>query len=89
MNQKEYRLGMEKLNNQGCSMKIIEYNNCLDIVVEFNDRYKHRVHTNYQAFERGGIRNPYCPNVFGVGIIGSKYTCKLIKIWLTYCFCNS
>lgn len=73
ISKKEYRLGMEKLNNQGCLMKIVEYNNCRDIIVEFNDKYKCRVHTNYQSFEKGKVSNPYYPNVFEVGIIGNKY----------------
>lgn len=39
------RLGQEKLNNQGSLMKIVEYNNSSDIVVEFQDDYKARVST--------------------------------------------
>lgn len=67
------RLGEEKLNNQDCLMKIIEYNNANDIVVEFQDEYMTKIHTNYQAFSNGSVKNPYHPSLFGVGIIGNKY----------------
>lgn len=52
-----HRLGEERLNNQGCLMKIVEYNSANDITVEFQDKYKTRVHTSYQAFSKGGVRN--------------------------------
>ena len=35
----------EKYNNQGCLMKIVEYNKSNDIIVEFQDEHKTRVHT--------------------------------------------
>lgn len=53
------RLGEERFNNQGCLMKIIEYKRAVDIVVEFQDEYKAQVHTNYKAFSKGGVRNPF------------------------------
>lgn len=67
------KLYEEKLNNQGSPMKIVIYNDRTDIVVEFQDEYKARVHTNYGNFQRGIVKNPYLPTVFGVGIIGTKY----------------
>lgn len=70
---KTNRLYETKLNSQGSLMKIIEYNNATDITVEFQDKYKTRVCTNYSNFKKGSIKNPYLPTVFGVGIIGTKY----------------
>ena len=67
------RLGEIRLNNQGCLMKIVEYNNCKDIIVEFQDEHKGIVHTVYQAFYNGRVKNPYFNSVFGVARIGSKY----------------
>lgn len=67
------RFGEEKLNNQGCLMKIIKYNGCDDIVVEFQDEYKGRVHTTYNHFLSNGVKNPYSPSIFNVGIVGNKY----------------
>ena len=75
--QKEQRLGEEKYNNQGCLMKIVEYNNCDNIFVEFQDEFKCKIHSKYSHFLSGGIRNPYYPNVFNVGIVGNKYPAKI------------
>ena len=71
------RLYEEKLNNQGCLMKIIEYNNSSDIVVEFQDEYKHRVNTIYANFKIGSVKNPYHPSLYGVGILGTKYRARI------------
>lgn len=71
------RINEEKYNNQGCLMKIVIYNNTNDIIVEFQDKYRGRVHTNYQAFSRGGVKNPYYPTVYGAGMIGTKYKMKI------------
>ena len=77
------RLGEEKFNNQHCLMKIVEYNNCDNITVEFQDDYKTKIKTNYQAFLKGNVKNPYYPSVCGIGIIGVKYpvsiNCKATK----------
>ena len=67
------RVGEEALNKQGCLVKIIEYNNANDIVVEFQDKYKARVHTKYCHFLSGDIKNPYYPSVLGVGMKGCLY----------------
>lgn len=67
------RLFEENLSNEGYLMKIVQYNHCKDIVVEFQDEYKARVHTSYRWFTLGTIKNPYHPSVYGVGIVGNKY----------------
>ena len=54
-------------------MKIIEYNNCDDIIVEFQDEYRAKVKTQYGHFKSGEIKNPYYKSVFGVGMVGNKY----------------
>lgn len=71
--QKNKRLGEEKLNNQGCLMKIVEYNNASNIVIEFQDEYKTKINAQYSHFVRGQIKNPYHSSIYGVGMIGSKY----------------
>lgn len=63
----------EKYNSQGNLMKIVEINSQSDIIVEFQDKYKARVHTNYGNFQRGFVKNPYHPMVYGVGVVGNKY----------------
>lgn len=71
------RLGEEKSNNQNCSMKIVKYNKYDDIIVEFQDKYKAEVHTTYNNFKKGNVKNPYHPSVYGIGIIGVKYQAKI------------
>lgn len=83
MDLKHSRLYEEKLNNQNCLMKIVEYNKSSNIVVEFQDDYKFRVKNTYSNFKKGCIKNPYYPSLYGVGVIGSKYlvsnNCKNTK----------
>ena len=70
--QKIERLGKEKHNNQGCLMKIVEYNNATNIVIEFQDEYKTKIKSAWKEFSNGGIKNPYYPEVYGIGIVGNK-----------------
>lgn len=76
-------IGETKYNNQGCLMEIVEYNNSTDIVVEFQDKNRTRVKTQYCNFKSGSIKNPYYPSVYGIGITGNKYprsiNCKVTK----------
>lgn len=82
---KEQRLGEIKYNNQGCLMKIIEYNKSTDIIVEFQDERKAKVQTRYNNFERGQVENPFFPSVYGHGILGnescSSANTKEYKAW--------
>lgn len=88
--QKIERLGEKRYNYQGCLMKIVKYNKSIDIIVEFQDEYKAKVHASYQYFLLGNVKNPYYPSVCGVGIIGDKYPISIngnltkeYKIWLS------
>lgn len=72
--QKENRFGLIKKNNQGCLMKIVEYNTSKNIIVEFQDDYHYRVKTKFINFTNGNIKNPYFTSVFGIGIIGNEKT---------------
>lgn len=71
--QKESRLGETITNKQGCLVKIIEYNNYSDILVEFQDKYKYKARTSYKEFKNGVVKNWYHPSVYGIGIVGEKY----------------
>ena len=64
------RTGETNMSNEGCAMKIVEYNNALDIVIEFQDEHKYRTHTSYQAFKKGECKNPFYPSVYGYGYLG-------------------
>lgn len=68
------RLGETRRNKHGTEMKVVEYNSCLDIWVEFQDEHKARVHTTYTNFKKGQVRNPYDKTVYGIGYLGEgKY----------------
>lgn len=86
--QKKERLGETKYNNQGCLMKIIEYNKSSDIIVEFKDKRKTKVNTTYREFVKSSIKNPYYPTIYGVGCIGTKYHArtsnKIFKEYATW-----
>ena len=64
------RTGETNVSNEGCVMKIVEYNSTLDIVIEFQDEHKYRVHTSYQAFKKGKCKNPFFASVYGHGYLG-------------------
>lgn len=76
-NQRKERMGEERLNKQGCLMRIFEYNDAADIIVEFQDEYKGKVKTTYNNFNKLTVKNPYYPNVFSVGKVGNKYQAKI------------
>ena len=76
INLRDEREGEEKVNNQGSKMKIISYIRADDIYVQFEDKYNAIVHTSYDSFQKGKVRNPYYPSVYDRGYIGTKYTDK-------------
>lgn len=74
-NAKISRVGEVKYNRCGTLMKIVQYNTCNDIWVEFQDEYKYIAHSRYDHFKNGSISNPYDKTVNNVGYIGvGKYT---------------
>ena len=86
---RQERLGKSNYNNKGYLMILVEYKDCHHIVVEFQDKYKARVSTDYKSFENGNVDNPYYPTFHNVGFIGQgKYKTKekgkdtrCFKIW--------
>ncbi len=70
MSKKINRTGETNISNEGCVVKIVEYNNRSDIIVEFQDEHKYNVHTTYQAFKKGKCKNPFSPSVYGHGYLG-------------------
>ena len=67
------RIGITNINSQGCTMKVIDYIDNRNIIVEFQDEYRERVKSTWGNFERGCIKNHYAPFVCGVGMVGTKY----------------
>lgn len=64
------RIGEINVNNHGSTMKIVEYNSYNDIIVEFQDDYRERVHTTIGNFKNGNVRNHYERSVYGIGYLG-------------------
>ena len=77
INKKNERIGEISENNFGTLMKIVQYNNANDIIVEFQDDYKAQVHSSYGNFKKKGISNPYDKILYDVGYLGvGKYNKK-------------
>lgn len=72
----EKRVGEERLNSQGCLMRLVEYDDALNVIVQFQDEYKSKINTQYNNFINGYVKNPYYPDVLGVGMVGIKYKVK-------------
>lgn len=68
----KFDLTKEYINNNGCVMKIVEYKNRSNVIVEFQDKHKARVHTTLSNIRNKNVKNPYYPSVFDIGIIGNK-----------------
>lgn len=58
---KNYRVGMSKINKQGCLMRIIEYNNATDVIVEFEDDNHTQKHITWSMFKNNTVHNPSLP----------------------------
>ena len=77
---KNERLNEENYNTFGTLMKIVEYKNADDIIVEFQDEYKTKIGTTYKWFKNGSVKNPYDKTVHGIGYLGKgKYKRKDYK----------
>ena len=74
------KTGETNISNEGCLMKIVEYNNILDIIVEFQDEHKYRVHAQYKAFKNGQCKNPFYPSVYGYGYLGTDKESNVPKM---------
>lgn len=78
---KAERLNQEIITNQGYIAKCIYYKQARDIIVEFQDKYKAKVHTSWQMFQQGKILNPYHPKRHGE-IKGNKYPCMVKGVFV-------
>lgn len=70
VNLKHERLGQTNKNRFGTEMKIIDYVNNNNIIVEFLDEHRYKAKTSYASFLSGGTRNPYDKTVCEVGYLG-------------------
>lgn len=74
---KYYRIGEENYNICGTLMRIVEYKNNSNILVEFQDEYKARKSATYHDFKKGNIKNVYDKTIYNIGFLGEgKYNSK-------------
>jgi hypothetical protein len=64
------KVGEESMSNDGTIMRIIEYRNCCDVLIEFQDEFKYRTSVEYGNFQKGTVKNPYHKLLYGKGYIG-------------------
>ena len=64
------RVGEKHITKEGYEVVVVEYNSYSDVVVEFCDEYKTKVHTGYGICKKGEIKNVYHKSICGVACIG-------------------
>ena len=79
------RTGENRVNNEGCKFKIIEYFGSRNITIQFQDGTI-IYNKNYGAIKLGNVVNPNFKSVFNIGFIGiGKYSYKEhFKIYVTW-----
>lgn len=70
MSKRIERLGETLINNFGSEMIIVEYRKYSDIDVYFPEYSFTAEHATYNNFEKGNIKCPFEPRLFGIGYIG-------------------
>ena len=67
------RVGETNKNKRGTLMEIIKYNSSEDMDVRFLDEFFFvKKGVTYDAFKKGGVKNPFDRNVYGIGYIALK-----------------
>lgn len=93
-----YRVGEVSYTKYGTKATIIEYKNNKNVLVEFDDDFKHRYTTSYMNFKNGKLTNPYEPRhkngigYVGVGKYNSKNSKKIYSKWkaiIQRCSCEN
>ena len=79
------KIGEINYNKYDEKMKIIEYNNSNDIIVEFVDT-KFKRKTTYDKFKKGILLSPYSKTVYGVGYLGEFYNYKGVSKLKAYSY---
>lgn len=72
--QKLYRTGESSINNQGCGMTIINYEDTRHCTIKFDDGTVIKG-IQYDSFVKGAVKNNNYKSIYGVGCYGyGKYT---------------
>lgn len=86
-------------NNFGTWAVVVEYNGSKKIKMKFEDSYGYEAEYGGTAIKTGAFRNPYDPNIYGVGFYGvgpeithtSGRNNPLVSVWslmLKRCYAN-
>lgn len=67
---RESRIGQEKKNHDGTSMKIVDYIDANNVLIEFQDEFHYQVWVSYGNFKKGVVKNPYWKKLYGKGYLG-------------------
>lgn len=68
----------------GCPAVVVDYENRLKVIVEFQDSFRLRKCFTAQNLKRGDFKNPYTKSIFGVGYLGDgefKSNSKVYVCW--------
>ena len=80
MSKATIKTGDTFVNNQGCKFEVIDYLDKKNILIEFKDKHKHQMFTRSDRIREGVVKNPYHPNVFGIGYVGvGEFNCRKNK----------
>ena len=70
-------VGDRFLTNGGSYCKVLEYRNCDEVLVEFEDENKFRLVTGTRSLKKGKVKNPWDITTYGKGYLGiGKYKAK-------------
>ena len=85
-------------SNLSGDFKIVKYNNVRSVEIQFINTGYRKV-AEMKEVRNGGVKDPYSPSVYGVGIVGTKYPSsksgvqtKEYKLWccmLVRCYSDS
>lgn len=89
------RIGETNFNKCGFKMTIINYINCDNIIVEFDNGFVTKC--QYGQFKKGNIKSPLDKTVLNIGCLGgnsitlTKEECAVYNIWkkiIERCYCD-
>lgn len=87
---KTLKVGDTFTTNEGCIATVIRIRGSIDIDVTFNDDWSYVRNVRLDSLNRGAVKNPYHPSVYGLGYMGvgdyrpylNRVRCKAYTVWL-------
>ncbi len=65
-----FGVGYTFITNQGCEAKVVKYENKNNVLIEFQDKYKHIKTVRNSEIKNRSVKNPFFKSVYGVGFLG-------------------